>query len=334
MLSFVFCVFAIWAGDFYHYHDILERMQDIDLRFLTGHEALERPYFYLASIVGYDYFLWRAGVWGLALIAIKILSDRLVSDSDRSRFFFFFIIYSIILFSYARVSLAFSLAFLGFSFIVKTPKEGKRKFLSIVIGILIVAASMTLHRSAKFLLIIFPVSLISLTKRNLRWIILILPLMFLAVDSVIQSVQGLLFAEGQTYDILKATRYLNGDRTVMTFGRRVQIALTYVFCYTYYAWLISQIFSPRFSHVPYYIRCFANASFWILTVAALIGLASHANTFVISYRFMYFSIVPAPIVLSYFYDYGRLYKLVLITCLVNAAYLLVAYKLIGTILYH
>ena len=54
ILLLLFCVFAYWSGDFYHYYHYFDTFR-FDFRYLTGIEAVELPYWYIADFVNYSY---------------------------------------------------------------------------------------------------------------------------------------------------------------------------------------------------------------------------------------------------------------------------------------
>lgn len=125
LLVFVCMIFPFYDVDFFNYIELMDilKYQGNDLDSIKG-ELLqfEWPYYYIGRLVNYNYLPFRIVVWGGAMVFYILTMRRL--DLNPNVFILYFTIIALLLISYGRVTLAWAIAFYGYSFIVK-PIEKK-----------------------------------------------------------------------------------------------------------------------------------------------------------------------------------------------------------------
>ncbi len=108
-----------------------------------------------------NYNLFRAVVWGGALVIVYYTS-RLLRTNTFLTLLFLFVFFNP-LFCYARASLAMAVFWLGVSVFITV---GERTVLRKVLGILIIVSSIFIHREMIVPLICFPFVFVSFKKKN------------------------------------------------------------------------------------------------------------------------------------------------------------------------
>lgn len=149
-LIFLFCGMLLFSltsfvdEDFFHYHELMSEY--------GGHVideddvGIEVVYQYLIYFVGGDYFLFRLAVWGSALV-VTVLAARRFNVNVYNTLFVVFAGF-IMIFSYARASLAMAVFALGVAMVcVASEGREKGKNLRMILGLLVLASSFYFHRS-------------------------------------------------------------------------------------------------------------------------------------------------------------------------------------------
>lgn len=195
----LFSVFSFWGSDYFHY---LEVFQDSKTSHNIHH--LEGVY---ESIMSWttSYTLFRFLIWGLAFVLIWLAKKRV--NISNEVFLFFFILVFLLRFSYARVSLSLAFLYLGYILIMN---EGKKRLLSIIVGIVCIIAAFTFHRS---IILVFVALLLSFFMRNVK--IIVLSLCFLPV---VFYVTGDLL-----YDYIIVNEVITNEDTLSAFNTYAQV---------------------------------------------------------------------------------------------------------------
>lgn len=207
----VFCVFAFWGSDFFHVYDNYKEL-------LSTGWTLESVYQIIAQeIAPNNYFLCRLVVWGLATIFI-IKTFKCVNINQDLAVSFFLMIW-ILWFSYARVSLAMAMVFLGLALVSKSP----RSFFSLLFGLSFILTSLFFHKSAGFIVSIAFLALLVPNKWNKKWILLLLcfPLLVYWASTYLSSfLIGDLSSSNDEINsyIERGQDYMNNDYYIQGFG--------------------------------------------------------------------------------------------------------------------
>ncbi len=130
--------------DFFHYHELMSEyrgyvIDDEDV-------GIEAIYQYLIQFVDGNYVLFRLAVWGSALIAIVFAARRFNANVYHT----LFVIFAgfILIFSYARATLAMAVFTLGVTMVCAASEMDKKmKNLRIILGLLVLICSFYFHRS-------------------------------------------------------------------------------------------------------------------------------------------------------------------------------------------
>lgn len=295
-LIFIFFIFSYWGGDWFHYYEAIIEMKLYGSNFelLTGYESLELPYWYIARFVNYNYILFRIVVWGSIFILVIKTQKRL--ELDNNIFLISFVFISMLLLSYARVSLAMALAFYGYSFIIKPNKNIKLN--SYFFGLLIILSSFFFHKSAIFLLVILPLSLIKLSKKTIFLSFMLFPiLIFIIKTSGFDYIMNKSIADESIINIRSAQVYLNADYYQHGAGMYISNILLYSVFYFSFWIILRYVFSEKYCNMPKHMQKYTNTVFWIILFSSIFLFTGTISVFY--YRLLYFSVIP----LSFFVTY-------------------------------
>lgn len=160
ILFVLYLTFAYDGGDFFHYAEIVQKNFDDDL---------ERFYRHLGDFVSHNYFLFRICVWGGAFFLFFITCKRFLIDPYKASYFLF-VVY-ILIFDYARATLAMAVYFYGLSFLCMPIRNNK--FISYIIGFIIIASSVGFHRSMYLVIVMTSMIVIPINKKTIIFILLL-----------------------------------------------------------------------------------------------------------------------------------------------------------------
>lgn len=298
-LCLLYYLFCMYPGDYYRYKDTVETIGHVSA---TEYDALryhlEIPYFTIINLVHNDYLLFRLVVWGGALLLFYLTSLRL--ELNKSTFVFYLSIFIVPFTSTSRLALALSTCFYGYSLIIKP--FPKKKILSIILGILFCYLGIKLHRSAPFLLLVLPLSLLKANKVGLFVLLGSIPIIVLLVGS---GLFELIFdmsttVEDSLFDAYTAQQYLQDERRVRGIGELIRLFLSYASYALILFLIIKTILNNKYNSLPIYIQKVCNSCFLIIIFSVVVLLLPGANSYKTFERLMVFSIVPSSFVLSYF----------------------------------
>ena len=302
LCAFLFCLFPVYDGDYYHYKEIYERV-------LSGKPShLEAFYIFLIENTS-SYLMFRAIVWGTALLIFyKTISNYSLSPSLT---FYMFCCMYIPVFAYARVSLAMSVVFMGIScFIV--PKT--RRITSYLCGTTLIVISLLFHKTVA---LIFPVLIIALILKYLpRYtcviLCLFLPLVsYILGNTILPTILGIQYNDYTEMAVNSMTGYMESEQSSLGIGYFLKKSLEYI---SYYLTTLISIFlivRRRYDNsLPDYLLPLAYFVFAVTYVATIFLLNDVGNTFTIFYRLLNFLIIPASILLYTCRKYNLFPKLV------------------------
>lgn len=130
----IYCLFDKASGDYYHYEEIIKEMSS--QRTIVTH--LEYIYVLIARFVHFDYFLFRLIIWGGALLLLAVCIR--LNNVRKDLVYALFILCSLQIFSYARVSLGICLYLLGYLLVTQKTLH-KINIVHIIVGVLLIFAS-------------------------------------------------------------------------------------------------------------------------------------------------------------------------------------------------
>lgn len=158
-LVFIFCITAIYCGDWVHMQILVH--DTISTEYKKGY-SIEMVYFLLANLLNGNYLLFRIVVWGGGLYFLMRSFKESHLDPYRCLFFLFGIY--ITTFAYSRSSAAHAVFFCGLVTLFQSKEY--RKNISLITGIVLLVASVFLHRSMLALVILTPLVLVPLNRRT------------------------------------------------------------------------------------------------------------------------------------------------------------------------
>ncbi|MEA5099158.1 MAG: EpsG family protein [Bacteroidales bacterium] len=328
-LIFIFFIFSFWGGDWFNYYEAIIEMKLYGSNFelLTGYESLELPYWYIARFVNYNYILFRIVVWGSIFILVFKTQKRL--ELDNNIFLISFVFISMLLLSYARVSLAMSLAFYGYSFIVKPKINSKLR--SYILGLLFIISSLFFHKSAIFLLVIFPLSLFKLSKKTIFLSFMLFPvLIFIIKTTGFDYIMNKSIDDESIINLRSAQEYLNADDYQYGVGMYISNILLYSVFYFSFWIILRHVFSEKYCNMPKHVQKYTNAVFWIILFSSIFLFTGTISVFY--YRLLYFSVIPLSFFVAYIMSQNidfNLSRILIIVSIIWSFYM-VSYSFYGS----
>ena len=145
VILLVLCVCAFY-NDYWNYKEQLFNISRSSGLTTYGWEPV---YLWIASFVGYDYFLWRLLVWGIGVTFVVLLFKKL--EINKLYFWFVFIACYYWLFGYARSAVALVLFIFG---MVLFSDVGKLS--NVIMGLTIMIISIFGHKSLAVSFLVVP----------------------------------------------------------------------------------------------------------------------------------------------------------------------------------
>lgn len=322
ILLCLFCIFSFQDTDWFHYVEIFKSYSTpetfvFSYDFLFGkteYSHMEKIYSYLAYYSFDNYLLFRLIIWGAALVlffgACKNFRVKL------SYVLYYFVPLFLLLFCYGRVSLAFSMAFYGYSLVVKNfdikfyKKKlitKKKSFVSLVLstitGVFFIIASLLFHKSVGILLPVFAISIIPLTKKTM----LVYMILFVSIIVIVKNIQWYLTLIDQQESLtISSLRYELENKTTGDSGSLLRLFITYYLKYVpYYMFLFYQVkdvYSVKKMEVSISIKLISNCAILLILIATAFLLVGLYTFF---YRFIIFSMIPISITLAYSHSFEK-----------------------------
>lgn len=322
ILLCLFCIFSFQDTDWFHYVEIFKSYSTpetfvFSYDFLFGkteYSHMEKIYSYLAYYSFDNYLLFRLIIWGAALVlffgACKNFRVKL------SYVLYYFVPLFLLLFCYGRVSLAFSMAFYGYSLVVKNfdikfyKKKlitKKKSFVSLVLstitGVFFIIASLLFHKSVGILLPVFAISIIPLTKKTM----LVYIILFVSIIVIVKNIQWYLTLIDQQESLtISSLRYELENKTTGDSGSLLRLFITYYLKYVpYYMFLFYQVkdvYSVKKMEVSISIKLISNCAILLILIATAFLLVGLYTFF---YRFIIFSMIPISITLAYSHSFEK-----------------------------
>jgi len=300
ILILIFCVFALWSPDYYGY---LESLKLIDFRFPNAEQQthLEPLYVWIGHFVKGDYTLFRLCIWGVSYILfLKSLQNLGIYNRQAVALF---IVYFLLIFSYARVSLGMASLFYGVSSILKINKWRIGHVLNICIGLAMLLLAYNAHKSMFVAIALFPFAFLRLNK----YTVILVAAAFISAAVFVGGdiISDLLFSntvndEYGEFIQESAANYFTSDTNdrgiasqLISFIQIVSLALPIIFCYVNAA--ASKYVSTNFT-----LRCFVNYSTLLFLIGISLGLVLSFSS-PISYRLMFMAYIPNIIIVCTLY---------------------------------
>lgn len=286
----IFYIFSFWGGDWIHYYEYLNNdYSDI--------EQMEHIYYVIADYLGRDYLFWRLIIWGSVLFINLFTAYRLGIRKDL--YIVFYICSCVLLLSYSRASLAMSLSFLGYSYLIK-PKKGK--IISYSVGLALILFPLSFHKSAVILIIVYLLSTVPLNKKTLVCSLIGVPLgfFFIRIIGLSNIVNTILMSSDLMETAEKFKDYSGVDGAALG---PVDFLLNVFQFGSFYITVVFVFHSMKDGFINECSNEFqqiAKCIVWIVFLATLFLVSSDVSSMVLFYRTLYFAVIPISLLLAMF----------------------------------
>ena len=308
MRSFLlFCGITLFAltsfinDDFFHYYETMGDYKDGVMESeLIG---LEMPYQYIIYYLSGNYFLFRLTVWGGSLLLV-VLCSRIYGTSAYSTMFLILAGF-LIIFSYARATLAMSLYTLG-AIIICQSSEHRGALLTKLIGIGITALSFYFHRSMLPIIVVTILLILLPYKRNFARVSLYMfPIMVFLFSMLLREAfdEFTLIANTTMDDetgIIRKMEYYTEETTAKSnFNGYIALTLKYS---TFYIPLLLIAITLQSSEIVKHVKTrgvYLYLFTYFIIVIATSMLFIGIDNDVLFYRYLFMSFIPLCILISY-----------------------------------
>lgn len=282
----IYCLFDKASGDYFHYEEIIEEMSVLNS---AGH--LEPVYLFFARTVDFNYFLFRLIVWGGSLF-FWVKCVRLVQLRE-DVVYSMFILFTLTIFSYARVSLAITIFLFGYILLITSSQRTRRNKIFIrVLGLALIIVSTFFHKSVFVLILLTPFSFIRLSR---KWIIISVILFPIFVYAVNLFADKLLLAN---LDFAGAN-YLHKEKLEDGLGGMLNKVLLNIGLTLLFIRLIYFFSFKKNLFIPKYINRLYSLSYMIFYLASVLSFLSIGSS-AISYRVKNMAFFPLIFVITYY----------------------------------
>lgn len=293
---FLFFLFAFWGSDWFHIAEFYPYLR-------AGERThMEDIYQWIAQNVAPDYLTFRTIVWGVCLLLVKLIIDRL--DVQKDLLWFMFVVFGVVWCSYARVSLAMCLMYYGFTLLFKPYKY---KYLSYLIALSAIVASYYCHKTALFgiVLVVLATLIRNFNRRSIVLLVLSVPIIYMLLQTVISDY--LLFdATGDdgswNKSVVSAQGYMEREASVVGIGAlllKIVERSAYIVTGSMAAFMILKDKNNKRSPV---INAFFRLDIIMVLISCLFLLDLGINASIIAERFFRFLFIPTGIIIAYFWQ--------------------------------
>lgn len=311
-LCVFFCAITNFIDlDFYHYQGMVFQYSP-----KSNDNYGEEFYQLLIVFVNKNYLFFRLVVWGISLALIYKTFRKF--DLDTYKTFYFFLCAFILVFSYARASLAFSVYFYGLSILF----NNKKGLLTVVISIALILLSIVFHTSAYFLIAITPFCFVKIGKKLFVFLFLVSLILALNVDAIFELIMSNLYLINHEDITRKMTGYAAKTADSATFFGIIQSILQFGAYYVVFLSITYSLFLKKRNSIHDIPKAFIRlySFIFIIMIIATLFLVLPLEDKVFFYRILFMSFIPLTIVVCWLEQKKlmsfKLYMFVLSYCLV------------------
>lgn len=293
VLILIFCLYAFWGGDYFHYRQAFEEFNSF------GYMNQERIYEWFYRKFSFSYTFFRLAIWGLALLILLYAYYRVSPSFDLT--LFVFVACSLPIFSYARVSLSMSIIILGISFLVYPGKLSR--FFSLIFGLVLLGISVAFHKSAPIGISMAIASLV-MTNADRGRIFLIafaVPLLVLVLQQAFDFF-AVMDLDSESYITEHyRNRFIDAEtngRRVFALGPLLNEIITRLPMYLVAVLYIIIVWNGEFQSLTVGERAISSYAFCITLLAVLFSFDFGYSTRVLQYRTLYYALPANAVFLS------------------------------------
>ena len=291
---FVGIIFIIFCqnGDFFH---MMEAVHGYD--FIPGaYNYGEEVYIEIGKFTNKNYLLFRTIIWGGAFTLFCLTAKRFKIPTYYAALFIF--CSYIILFTYARATLAMAVYFYGLSFLCKPIKS--HKWISFIIGVIIICTSKVFHNSAIIMIIATILLLIPLKKWSIILTLISIPLITIIARNQFYTITE--YALEADSDIGKRMEYYSQKEAGASgIAQLILNSLKYASFYIpLFITSITILPKKNLKEIPQYITRMYKITFGIILLASVFYLLRD-NFYTMFYRILFMAMIPLTIIVVALY---------------------------------
>ncbi|MBR5105889.1 MAG: hypothetical protein IKU93_05570 [Alistipes sp.] len=303
----LFALSSFIGADFFHCY---ENMAEYKNQAFGDQEiGLEAFYQYLIYYTNGNYFLFRLVVWGGSLALIISAARKFGVDIYNT--LFVVLAGFVIIYSYARATLAMSVFFMGVVTICSSV-DSKKKFLQIIIGIAVLASSIYFHRSMLPMMAVALLWLLLPGKKKLsKYSLWLFPVVVLIFSIVLKMAFEEMLAianavEDETGTFSKAELYSEQEAAETNANGYIRLVLQYS---TFYLPMLLISNAMRSDKV---LQIVDNKAIWLYQMTYIIFafatsfLLLDMDSTTMFYRYLFMSFIPLSILIVYMKNIGVL----------------------------
>lgn len=291
-----FAIISIFVIYLYAFHnlDYLGYKTMVD----TYSIHFEEIYYDIIDFVSGNYFLFRLIVFGSSYILMLLALRRMEVGFDLC--FFFYAMTTVSVLSYSRFTLALSLSFLGYTFLIKPYKP---KILSIATGLVLIVFALEFHRSSLVLIPWYIASLFIHQFNRKNIIIFVLLVAFVTLFYTLFGSELLVsITQSDSLENYEANRSLGkgsgGNGLGITILRILQYSKYYLTLYLF----VIVVAKHNFKDWPLHMKKLSAFYVLIMILAFLFSFnLEGTSTGLLYYRTLYYSSIAMVIFLAYCY---------------------------------
>lgn len=319
-LLLLFCLFPFFGGDYFHYKEIYSEIK------LGGFSHLEDVYYWLIRNVTDSYFEFRLIIWGIALLFTLWSFRRFHDDTDLPLFYFG--VFYLPWFSYARVSLAMSMIFFGLSLLSHPIK--RLKLGGYIVGIAFIGCSVFFHKSAIIGVVAALGALLFHTpkKRNIFLIAILFPVLLFLLGILLSTFMNMDLSVDDYVSSSQRDTYLEGESgggISHGIGQYISTLFTRVPLFVIAGTYVYSVYKGYYSELDKYSKVASSYMFYVMLAATVFMFNQGYNTYTLYYRTLVFAMIPSSIFLSQIKVEGlapRIYKMIFGMTIVGVVYTL------------
>lgn len=313
----IYIIFSFW-GDWFHYNKEIVSMHN------GSGQGYEDVFNWIINHICFHYIVFRIIVWGGAFLLLYNTGKKLNLDIDLLLLFLGCGWLS--LFAYARVTLAMTIMFWGYSIIFTSSKH--KKFHQIL-GFIIICTAFFFHKTAAFgiAMILGGIVMAKINKKIVIPILVILP--FLLVGVIRNYLVVFLFTGSEDFDsslqmsVASGQGYLQKVSEESGLGAILRSFFEYSAYYLMAYLCILAFIDKRAEKMHPCMKTLSLICLLTIICASLFAFDLGLNTKVLYVRFLRFSIIPIILLMSYFYQIGfhrKIVKIVFISACCMTVY--------------
>lgn len=290
-LIVLFCLFSIWEWDYFMFADVFYKG-------LKNFRDILYPYFSYVSFG--SYIVFRLLIWGTATYLVYLTGKRFKINTNV--FFFVFVNFFLLTFSYARASLGMALYFYGLSFFIISDKNVIKRFFIVITCFFLAYCA---HRSLLILILISPLCIFKPTKRSIFIILILVPILIILIKSLISQIMAGMLSDSSNSFAVSATKYTQLE-SELNFNWKWAL-VNNLRNWSFYISLVYIIYKLYFNGK----RHICNAIKSLITICILIEIISITiiniagnellGLWIVGYRYLYMCGIPICILATYSY---------------------------------